>query len=80
MKPLEIKGARARLGYKQKQVAEKLGIAVSSYCNKENGITKFTDEEKFKLADVLGLTPAQLNAFLFDGKLPIGTNDCLTEY
>ena len=72
MKPLEIKGARARLGYKQRQMAEKLGIPTSSYCNKENGVHKFTDKEKVKVAEVLGFTPEQTNDFLYDGLLPIG--------
>ena len=72
MKPLEIKGARARLGYKQRQMAEQLGIPTSSYCNKENGVVKFTDAEKVKLAELLGWTPVQMNDYLFDGVLPIG--------
>ena len=72
MKSLEIKGARARLGYKQRHMAEKLGITVSSYCNKENEVTKFTDAEKVKVAELLGFTPEQMNDFLFDGVLPIG--------
>lgn len=72
MKPLEIKGARARLGYKQRQMAEILGITTSSYCNKENGIVKFTDTEKVTVAKLLGFTLEQMNDFLFDGALPIG--------
>ena len=73
MKPLEIKGARARLGLKQRHMAELIGIPVSSYCNKENGVVKFTDDEKAKLVEVFGWTPDQMNEFLFDGKLPIGS-------
>ena len=75
MNPLEIKGARARLGLKQRHMSDLLGIPVSSYCNKENGIVKFTDEEKTKLVEVFGWTPAQMNDFLFDGKLPIGNDE-----
>lgn len=78
MKPLEIKGARARLGYKQRHMAEKLGIPVSSYCNKENGVAKFTDVEKVKVAELLGFTPEQMNDFLFDGILPIGSQRQIT--
>lgn len=73
MKPLEIKGARARLGLKQRHMAELIGIPVSSYCNKENGVVKFTDEERARLAEVFGWTPEQINDYLFDGKLPIGS-------
>ena len=75
IKRLEIKGARARLGYGQKYVADQLGITMSTYCNKENGAVKFSDEEKAKLANLLELTPQQTNDFLYDGKLPIGVID-----
>ena len=74
MKPLEIKGARARLGYKQRQMAEMLGIPTSSYCNKENGVVRFTEEEKVKVAELLGFSPQQMNDYLFDGILPIGSD------
>lgn len=73
MKPLEIKGARARLGYSQQRVAEELGINVHSYRKKESGVVKFTDVEKRNLAISLKLTPDQLNDWLYDGLLPIGT-------
>lgn len=74
MKPLEIKGARTRLGYKQRHMAEKLGMTLCTYCNKENGKSKFTDVEKVKIAELLGFTPEQMNEFLFDGVLPIGSH------
>ena len=38
MKPLEIKGARARLGYKQQYMADNLGISVATYRKKESGV------------------------------------------
>lgn len=72
MKPLEIKGARARLGYKQQYMADNLGISVATYRKKESGIIRFTDEEKIQVTKILELTPTQMNDFLFDGKLPIG--------
>lgn len=72
MKPLEIKGARTRLGYTQKYVAEQLGMSVYSYQKKESGQVKFTDEEKVALTGLLELTLEQFNDYLFDGKLPIG--------
>lgn len=72
MKPLEIKGARTRLGYTQKYVAEQLGMSVYSYQKKESGQVKFTDEEKVALTELLELTLEQFNDYLFDGKLPIG--------
>lgn len=81
MKPLEIKGARTRLGYTQQQMAEWLDMSVHSYQKKESGHIKFTESEKFALGKILGLTLEQLNDYLFDSqlddfftpKVPIGT-------
>lgn len=73
MKPLEIKGARARLGYKQQYMADNLGISVATYRKKESGIIRFTDKEKIKVTKLLELTPTQMNDFLFDGELPLGS-------
>ena len=74
MKPLEIKGARTRLGYTQQFVADELGMTVHSYRKKESGCVKFTDEEKKNLSLVLGLTIEQINDWLYDGLLPIGVS------
>lgn len=71
MKPLEIKGARARHGYKQQYMADNLGISVATYRKKESGVIRFTDKEKIMVTKLLELTPAQMNDFLFDGELPI---------
>ena len=71
MKPLETKGARARLGYKQQYMADNLGISVATYRKKESGVIRFTDKEKIMVTKLLELTPAQMNDFLFDGELPI---------
>ena len=72
MKPLEIKGARTRLGLSQKYMAEQLNIAEASYGKKERGDVRFTDPEKVIVTRVLGFTAAQVNDFFFDGMLPIG--------
>jgi len=72
MKPLEIKGARTRLGYTQQYVADELGITVHSYRKKESGCVKFTDEEKKKLYLILRMSLDQFNDWLYDGLLPIG--------
>ena len=72
MKPLEIKGARTRLGYTQQFVADELNLSLPSYRKKESGKVKFTDEEKMGLAKVLQLSPYQTNDYLYDGILPIG--------
>ena len=47
MKPLEIKGARTRLGFTQQFVADELHLSLPSYRKKESGKVKFTDEEAF---------------------------------
>ena len=73
MKPLEIKGARVRLGYKQQYMADNLGISVATYRKKESGVIRFTEKEKIKVTKLLELTPVQMNDFLFDGELPIGS-------
>ncbi len=72
MKPKEIKGARARLGLTQKDMAGKLGISAQSYAKKESGDTKFTDPEKLIVCEALGLSLVQFNDIFYDGKLPIG--------
>ena len=71
MKPLEIKGARTRLGYTQKFVSEQLGMSVPSYRKKESGAVKFSDEEKVKRSALLELSLHQINDYLYDGLLPI---------
>lgn len=74
MKPLEIKGARARLGYTQQFMADQLEMNYHSYRKKESGVVQFTDDEKIKVARLLGLSAVQLNEFFYDGKLPIGND------
>ena len=68
----EIRGARERLQYRMKYMADMLGISVESYRKKECGQVKWTDEEKMRIAEILGLTNGQLNQYLYAGKLPIG--------
>lgn len=77
MKPLEIKGARARLGYKQQFMADSLGISLPAYRKKESGVNRFTDVEKAKLGELLELTPYQVNDFLYDGMLPITKSEAV---
>lgn len=69
----EIKGARTRLGITQESMAAELGISVYSYQKKESGKIPFTEKQKFGVAKILGFDLEQMNDFLFDGQLPIGT-------
>lgn len=77
MKPLEIKGARTRLGYSQQQMAEMLEMSVHSYQKKESGHVKFTEAEKFQVGKLLHLNLEQLNDYLFDGQLDYFFNQSL---
>ena len=54
-------------------MADNLGISVATYRKKESGVIRFTDKEKAAVTKLLELTPAQMNDFLFDGELPIGS-------
>lgn len=69
MKPLEIKGARTRLGFSQQLMADKLEMSLSSYQKKESGSVEFTFEQKIKTAKILGLSFEEMDDFLFDGEL-----------
>lgn len=71
-RPSEIRGARARLGFSQKYIADCLGISVETYRKKELE-DRFNDKEKVALARILDLTPKQINDFFFDGELPISS-------
>ena len=69
VKSLELKGARARKGLSQAATAAILGMNQTTYAAKENGRTRFTDEEKFELSKALDLTPGQVDEYLYDGLL-----------
>ena len=69
VKSLELKGARARKGLKQAEIAAMLGMKQTTYAAKENGRSKFSDKEKFDLSRALDLTPGQMDEFLYDGML-----------
>ena len=48
-----IAGYRKMLGLTQTQMAKQLNISLTSYFNKEHGITPFTDKEKVIIRDML---------------------------
>jgi len=41
-------------GITQKQMADKLGVDVRTYINKEQGVTQFKANEMFLIANILG--------------------------
>lgn len=71
VKTLEIKAARMRLGYSQKDVADELGISASAYEKKERGVAKFSTDEVFDLAKTLGLSLNQTDDYLLGGRLNV---------
>lgn len=73
MKPLEIKAARIRRGFTQQYMADQLGMSLPSYRMKERGEIRFATTEIGPLSKLLELTPDEINDFLFDGELPLGT-------
>ena len=70
-----IRGARNAFGFSQKQMADALGISVSSYQKKEAGDIRFSDGEKVMVAKILGLSMDQVNQIFFGGELPNGNRD-----
>ena len=72
MKPIELKIARVRKGLSRRDVARTIGIAESTYGNKETGRTDFTAPEAVAVAELLELTWDQYNDIFYDGTLPIG--------
>ncbi|CYV40912.1 transcriptional regulator [Streptococcus suis] len=49
----KLKGYRVMLGLTQKNMADKFGISLQSYNNKETGKTSFTDRERLIIRDLV---------------------------
>lgn len=65
-----LKATRKTNGYLQGYVAERLGISISSYRNKESGKTRFDSREIAVLANLLQLDYQGVNEIFFDDELP----------
>lgn len=52
MKNYTLKSLRVKNGMRQKDLAKLIGIPVTTYSSKENGIRKFTIEEAVKISDI----------------------------
>ena len=70
MNRLELEFARRKRGFTKAEMAQAIGKSVVSYCKKERGAVKFSDNEKLIVANKLELTPDQFNAIFFDGSIP----------
>jgi len=55
-----LKSRRALQGLNQTQMASNLKISVGSYCQKENGNTKFTADEYMIMANMFNVTMKKL--------------------
>lgn len=69
MNTLKLKSMRVGKGYTQTDVAKKLGVAIKTYCDKENGKKEFSPGEIINLANILDLDTQLVNQIFFDGKL-----------
>ena len=49
----KVKGYRNMLGLSQKEMANKLGISMNAYRNKENGKVEFRDNEKIVIKEMI---------------------------
>lgn len=77
MNGLELKLARMRSGFSQKEVADELGKKLDSYSKKERGEVNFFSDEILKLTLMFDLTPEQFNLIFFDNKLPFRNNNAV---
>lgn len=69
MNSLKLKGARVSKGLNQEETAKKVGVALPTYCNKENGKIPFTTKEISKLSKIFDLNIVEINDIFFDGDL-----------
>lgn len=65
-----LKRTRYYKGYKQYQMADKIGLSRQTYNYKENGRLPFNAEEIIKISRELDLTLEEVNEIFFDGQLP----------
>lgn len=64
-----LKRTRYYKGYKQYEMADKIGISRQSYNSKENGKLQFLQEEIIKVSRELNLTLEEVNKIFFNSKL-----------
>ncbi len=65
----KLKGLRVENGLTQKQISEKLGMAIKTYNRKELGLVEFTRDEILRLAEILDMSLESVNEIFFENKL-----------
>lgn len=61
----ELKAYRARHGLGQKEFSDMVGIAYSTYVQKENGNRKFTQDEMKQIKEACDLTSKEIEDIFF---------------
>lgn len=64
-----LKSKRVLRGISQAEIAEGLGISLTSYNKKETGKIEFKRDEIEKIAKILKLSISDVNEIFFDRKL-----------
>ncbi len=78
MNILELKGRRIASGYKQKDIANKLGITHKTFCTYENSKNcKFSPEQIGMLSELYNLGLDDINYIFFENRLPIGNKKAI---
>lgn len=61
----ELRAEIARHGISNRALAKELSVSEQAFYNKLNGVTEFKESEIKKLANVLSLSPSQVNLLFF---------------
>lgn len=69
MNQSEFRVAVARRGISNRAMAGRLELSEQAFYNKINGQSEFKNSEIKALAEMLGLSMAEVNAIFFDGEV-----------
>lgn len=56
----KLKALRVERGFKQDDMARMLGIGITTYNRKENGLSEFTESECRKICKILNISPVDI--------------------
>ena len=76
----KIKGLRSDLGLTQKEFANKLGMSLRSYRNKEKGEYPFNQIEMVKIMMIAGSTPQEAGELFFSEAANTNFYNCFDLY